>query len=84
MTRQVVVACAYRVPSGPVIWPEAVATRRPELITCPVATTRGVSTVSGFTRFTFSSSVVYAWPGPSLECTAQAIAESSRVQNTPP
>ncbi len=66
------VACAYRVPSGPVIWPEAVATRRPELITCPVATTLGVSTVSGFTRFTLSSRVVYAWPGPSLECTAQA------------
>ena len=31
--RQVVVACAYRVPSGPVISPEAVATRRPALIT---------------------------------------------------
>jgi hypothetical protein len=84
MMRQVVVACAYRVPSGPVIWPEAVATRRPELSTCPVATTLGVSTVSGFTRFTFSSRVVYAWPGPSLECTAQDIAESSRAQKTPP
>jgi hypothetical protein len=57
-TRQVVVACAYRVPSGPVIWPDAVATRRPALTTRPVATTFGVLTVSALTRFTFSSSVV--------------------------
>ena len=57
-TRQVVVACAYRVPSGPVIWPDAVATRRPALTTCPVATTPGVLSVSALTMFTFSSSVV--------------------------
>ena len=57
-TRQVVVACAYRVPSGPVIWPDAVATRRPALTTRPVATTLGVPSVSALTMFTFSSSVV--------------------------
>ena len=78
------VPCAYSVPSGPVIWPDAVTTRRPELITCPVATTLGVFTVSALTRFTFSSRVVYAWPRSRAECAAQPMAESSRAQNTPP
>ena len=36
------------------------------------------------TMFTFSSRVVYAWPRSSEACTEQPIAESSRVQKTPP
>src|SRR6266702_1669095 len=83
-TKQVVVACAYSAPSGPVIWPDAVTTRRPALTTCPVAATPGVSMVSALTMFTLSSSVVYAWPRSSEVCTAQPMAESSRVQNPPP
>jgi len=67
-----------------VIRPEAVTTRRPPLITCPVAATLGVFRVSALTMFTFSSRVVYAWPRSSELCTAQPMAESSRVQKTPP
>jgi hypothetical protein len=56
-----VVACAYIVPSGPVTSPDAVMTRRPALITCPVATTLGVFTVSALTRFHETHSTVSAF-----------------------
>lgn len=58
-TSQVVVACAYRVPSGPTIRASAVASCRPQWITLPSARTRGV--FCGWmarTRLTPSSAVV--------------------------
>src|SRR5262249_15011764 len=56
--RQVVVAWANSVPSGPTSLPSAVATLLPAWITSPTARTSGTRSVSALTKLTFSSSVV--------------------------
>jgi methionine sulfoxide reductase heme-binding subunit len=57
-TRQVVVACAYSVPSGPTSFASAVASWRPQCSTRPSARTRCTRAGMPLTRFTPSSAVV--------------------------
>src|SRR6187401_2470640 len=50
----------------------------------PSANNLPVSCVTGRTKLTFNSSVVYPCPAASLVAIAQPIAESSTVESTPP
>ena len=83
-TRQVVIACAYSVPSGLTSFASAVASCRPQCRTVPMARTRCTFVVMAFTMFTPSSAVVYPRPTGIMVCTAQPRAESSNVAYWPP
>ena len=83
-TKQVVVACAYNLPSGPTMRPSAVASCLPQWMTVPMARSGPVLCEAARTMLMLSSAVVYPRPTGIMVCTAQPTAESSSVAYQPP
>jgi hypothetical protein len=80
-TRQVVVAWAYSVPSGPTRRASAVASCRPQCSTLPSARTRCTFSGTAFTRFTpeFGGGVAAARRHHGVHCAAEGRIEQRRV-----